>query len=220
VSVKTLALQTLQREYDALLQKLERQRVRSQALEKKFEVSDVELNRLIDEKEQLTGQVQMLEAQVEELQQARDEARKMGTESASQYMKIVEMADRLQGKGVEDKRNWEREKEVLLGRIRALEDSHTNIRDEGTGSSVAEPGIQMLLGHAEEVAKAESSAVVDATARLRREVHSLRERIKTLETALQTARDEVQAVREAALVLTGCGQRIDSAVNAVLGKDR
>jgi hypothetical protein len=121
VTVKTLALQTLQREYDALLQKLERMRLRSQVLEKKFEVSDAELNSLADEKEKLANQVQTLETQVEELQQARDDARKTGAEAAAQYITIVEMAGRLQGQGTDTKKSWEQERELMLARIKELE---------------------------------------------------------------------------------------------------
>jgi hypothetical protein len=224
VSVKSLALQTLQREYDALLQKLERQRVRSQTLERKFEVSDAEINSLTDEREKLTAQVQTLETQVEELQQSRDEARRMGTESASQYMKIVEMADRLQGKGVEDKKAWEKERQTLLGRIRDLE----NGRIPPSAEALSSQDVQMSRKHAGEssgkVQTTQQSTNIDPntigaeTTRLKWKVHHLSERMISLESALQTAKNESQAIRDAALTLAGCGQRIDTAANAALGE--
>jgi chromosome segregation ATPase len=135
VTVKTLTLQTLQREYEALLQKLERMRVRTQVLEKKFEVSDAEINSLSDEKEKLANQVQKLEAQVEELQQARDEARKAGAETAAQYMQIVEMAGRLQGPGVSSQRSWEQERELMLARIKELEGSRNQAYTDDRGTT-------------------------------------------------------------------------------------
>jgi len=210
VSVKTLAHQTLHREYTALLQKLERMRVKTAALETKFEVTDKEINSLSDEKEKLTSQVQTLEAQIEDLQQARDEARKSSAESAAQYMKIVEMAGRLHGQGVE-KKGWETEREALLGRIRQLEGEQS-----GSTSVAQAPG----------TAPSEAPTAADTNERqqgevatLQNEIQALKERNASLESALKLARQESLAVRAAAVALASCGQRIDSTVNTAL-RDR
>lgn len=121
VSVKTLALQTLQSEYDALLAKLERQRTKCTTLEKKFEVSDVEINSLTDERERLQSQITILEAHTEELTKGRDDARKEMAESGRQYIRIVEMASKLQAQGAEDRRKWDEERQELIERIRTLD---------------------------------------------------------------------------------------------------
>ena len=232
VSVKQLALQTLQREYDSLLQKLERQRVKSQALEKKFEVSDAEVNSLTDEKERLAGQVLALEAQVEELQVARDEARKMGADSAAQYMKIVEMAGRLQGKGVEDKKGWEKERDTLLRRITELEGGQPprSTQSSYAGSSHHSPGsmehgASPLRYLSEQVAGTQlaqspfgNTAQTDDTALLRQEIFELKDRIAALEAALKEALEESKAVREAALSLASAGQRLEKSATSVLEK--
>jgi hypothetical protein len=208
VSVKTLALQTLQREYDSLLQKLERQRVRSGALAKKTEVSDAEINSLTNEKERLTDQVQLLEKQVDELQKTRDEARKMGSESASQYIEIVEMADQLQCKSVENKKAWDKERQLLTNRLREFEQ-----RETASPRVTTEVRIPQILeqGNPGAVSGSEVSTV-------QWEVHRLKERITMLESSLQSARNESQTIREAALTLAGCGQRIDAAIDAGLLK--
>lgn len=231
--MKQLALQTLQREYDSLLQKLERQRIKSQALEKKFEVSDAEINSLTDEKERLAGQVQALEAQVEELQVSRDEARKMGADSAAQYMKIVEMAGRLQGKGVEDKKIWEKERDTLMRRITELEGGQPPPRSAHSsayGSSHQSPGSVEQTGSpmrqlSEQISAAQlsrlplpHSAQADDTASLRQEIFELKDRIAALETALKDALDESKAVREAALSLASVGQRLENSATSVLGR--
>ncbi|KAE9968092.1 hypothetical protein EG328_007794 [Venturia inaequalis] len=209
VSVKTLALQTLQKEYDSLLQKLERQRVRSGALEKKFEVSDAEINSLTDEREKLTDQVQFLEQNVEELQKTRDETRRMGTESASQYMKIVEMADRLQSRSVEDKKAWNKERQLLLSRLQAFEQGLAE-SVEGREDFTAKRG---FLEDENLAAIPENGSSI-----LQWEVHQLKERISNLESSLHKAKRESHAIREAALTLAGCGQRIDAAIDAGLAK--
>jgi hypothetical protein len=198
VTVKTLALQTLQREYEALLQRLERMRVRSQVLEKKFEVSDAEINSLSNEKEKLVNQVQKLEAQVEELQQARDEARTAGAESASQYMKIVEMASRLQGPGVGSKRSWEQERELMLARIKELEGIRNTAYagEAGTaGDPNTPPGLRSQSSPSIGRPAGESYVTMSAwqglpqtaeeTSTLRAELQVLKERNKILENTVK-----------------------------------
>ena len=144
VSVKTLGLQTLQREYDSLLQKLERQRTKCATLEKKFEVSDVEINSLTDEKENLERQVETLERQVEDAQNVRDEARKTGADQSAQYMKMIEMAGRLQAKATDDRKKWEQEKVSLIGRIEELESSQSQLASHNLGKSAEHPRRHIL----------------------------------------------------------------------------
>ena len=121
VSVKSLAYATLQHEYDSLLQKLERQRTRCTALERKFEVSDAEINSLTDERDKLFTQIGELENQLEDLVKARDSARKEVVVNGAQYMRIVEMAGKLQAQSAAEKKEWEKEKRALEARIRQLE---------------------------------------------------------------------------------------------------
>lgn len=230
VSVKQLALQTLQREYESLLQKLERQRIRSQILEKKFEVTDAEINSLTDEKERLSGQVLALEAQVDELQVARDEARKMGADSAAQYMKIVEMAGRLQGKGVEDKKGWQKERDTLMRRITELEGGQPlrSSQSSHAGSGQQSPSpmdhtISPMRQLSEQVFAAQlspsSSAAGtqnDETVIVRQEAFELKDRISALEAALTEALDESKTVRAAALSLASAGQRLEKSASTAL----
>jgi chromosome segregation ATPase len=210
VSVKTLALQTLQREYDALLQKLERMRIRSQALEKKFEVSDAEINSLADEKERLANQVQTLEAQVEELQQARDEARKTGAESAAQYMKIVEMAGRLHGQGSEGRRSWDQERELMLARIRELEGIRGAVQSLGLATEYSVTATQpqqrqSITGYS----AGESSTTVSSS--------EIRPQTDDENTSL---RGELQALKDRNKVLEDAVKGIAASANLALGSDR
>lgn len=210
VSVKALALQTLQKEYDLLLQRLERQRVRSGALEKKFEVSDAEINSLTDEREKLTDQVGFLEKQVEQLQKTRDETRRMGSESALQYMKIVEMADRLQSRSVEDKKTWEKERQLLTTRLRGFEQGQQPQPVQGTeGTPIKHSSVQN---------DTPGAVLGDDDSGHEWEVRRLREKIASLESSLQSAKSESRAIREVALTLAGCGERIDAAIDAGLAQ--
>ena len=129
ISIKTLAYQTLQREYDSLIQKLERQRTKCATLEKKFEVSDTEINSLTDEKDRLQIQVSALETQVEELQREREDERREHAAIRMQYMKIVEMASRLEERGAAEERKWTSEKQELEDKIRTLEELGISVRE-------------------------------------------------------------------------------------------
>ncbi|KAF2435418.1 hypothetical protein EJ08DRAFT_337193 [Tothia fuscella] len=207
VSVKTLAFQTLQREYDTIIQKIERSRIRTQTLEKKFEVSDAEIKSLSEEKERLTMQVQQLETQIETLQHAKDDARRTGAESAAQYMKIVEMAGQIQAQGVDSRKNWEKEKGELLDRIKLLELGRSSNPIGPPASRPASSG--GVVSHSEPIQASTSDA----------QLRALLIRNEALEGALKAAKEESKSMREAALVLAGAGQRIETALDKALGDE-
>jgi chromosome segregation ATPase len=222
VSVKTLAFQTLQREYDSLLQKLERQRTKCATLEKKFEVSDVEINSLTDEKEKLHAQVAALECQVEDLQQSRDEARRQLVANGAQYMQIVEMANKLQGKGAEDKKKWEAEKFDLDQRIRLLEEAMVAGADQTPSeaenlSSASPPASSTVLSQKSVTPSASQSETINV---LRAEVGRLRSRTQNLETALQTMRQESVSIQEAARQLVQSSDKIEDVAQSAMALGR
>jgi chromosome segregation ATPase len=219
VSVKALALQTLQREYDSLLQKLERQRTKCATLEKKFEVSDVEINSLTDEKERLNVHVAMLEAQVEELQQSRDETRKQLVDNGAQYMRIMEMANRLQAQGAEDKKRWESEKAELRQRIKVLEEAMVTgtARPTPIVATAASDDIPSIIETHIMVQEPASSSGTETIRVLRAEIGRLRLRTQGLETALQTMKGESVAIQEAARILMESGGKIENTAQGAMG---
>ncbi|CAO2657428.1 Nn.00g035540.m01.CDS01 [Neocucurbitaria sp. VM-36] len=220
ISVKTLAFQTLQREYDSLLQKLERQRTKCATLEKKFEVSDVEINSLTDEKEKLQRQITTMEGQVEELQQSRDEARRQLVANGAQYMRIMEMANRLQAQGAEDKKKWEAERTDLEQRIRLLEEAMVTGTEhpapEAVHHSSNEPALQSIaLPHNPASSRPSQAETINI---LRVEVSRLRSRTQTLETALQTMRQESISIQAAAQQLVESGSKLENVAQIVVGR--
>jgi chromosome segregation ATPase len=219
ISVKTLAFQTLQREYDSLLQKLERQRTKCATLEKKFEVSDVEINSLTDEKEKMQVQVTTLESQVEELQQSRDEARRQLIANGAQYMRIMEMANKLQGQGADDKKKWEAERHELEQRIRVLEEAmvtgHEHASSETENPSSASPGIpSIILAHSPATSNVSQTETINV---LRAEVGRLRSRTQTLEAALHTMRRESISIQAAARQLVDSGSVLENVAQSTVG---
>lgn len=219
ISVKTLAFQTLQREYDSLLQKLERQRTKCATLEKKFEVSDVEINSLTDEKEKLQAQVASLEGQVEELQQSRDETRRQLVANGAQYMRIMEMANRLQAQGADDKKRWEAERAELQQRIKVLEEAMVTGSERATSDAdhvQSTSPSSITLGHTPGLLNASSSSTETVNV-LRAEIHRLRCRTQNLEVALQTMRNESISIQEAARKLVESGGKIEKAAQGAMG---
>jgi len=237
--VKTLALQTLQREYDNLLQKLERMRTKCATLEKKFEVSDAEINSLTDEKERLEKQVETLEKLLEEAQNARDEARSTSSEQASQYMKIVEMAGQLQAQAAEERKKWEMERARLLTKLAELQTRDDNMRGPGSSHLLDRPTTSHVDAETDNLEASRSSAGltigtdVESSTKtsfssgllppdpvpeilLQREIKRLEARVQNLETALRAAEDESKIVRQAALALAGAGQRMESTVEKAM----
>jgi chromosome segregation ATPase len=211
ISVKTLAFQTLQREYDSLLQKLERQRTKCAALEKKFEVSDREINDLTDEKEKLQAQIGAMENQVEELQQSRDEARNQLVANGAQYMRIMEMANRLQAQGSEDKKRWATEKAELEQRIRVLEEAMV------TGLERPPSQTSDLAAQTTTSPYATTTSTSAETINvLRAEIARLRSRTQALESALRTMREESISIQAAARQLVDSGSRIERAVDGTI----
>lgn len=212
VSVKTIALQTLQREYDSLLQKLERQRTKCATLEKKFEVSDVEINSLTDEKEILQAKITSMELQVEELQGSRDENRRQLVANGAQYMRIMEMANRLQAQSADDKKRWDAEKSELQQRIKVLEEAMmTGTESEQPGHS---PPPSIVLAQTPGTASSSSTETINV---LRAEIGRLRVRTQTLETALQAMKEEGRSIHEAAKKLLESGCKIEQAAQGALG---
>ncbi|KAL5383929.1 hypothetical protein DPSP01_005729 [Paraphaeosphaeria sporulosa] len=211
VSVKTIALQTLQREYDSLLQKLERQRTKCATLEKKFEVSDVEINSLTDEKEKLQAQVAAMEYQVEELQESKDESRRQLIANGSQYMRIMEMANRLQTQSADDKRRWDAEKSELQQRIKVLEEAMVTGTNSEHPSHSTPPSI--VLAHTPGSTSSSSAETINV---LRTEIGRLRIRTQSLETALHTMKEEGRSIQEAAKKLLESSCKIEQATQDAL----
>ncbi|MCJ1438772.1 hypothetical protein MMC27_008162 [Xylographa pallens] len=128
LSTKSLAHQILQGEHDKLLAAYSRSQTRCATLDKKSQVSDNEINNLLEDRIRLQAQVDALEVQVDELQQSKNEAQKQSVASGSQYMQIMGMSSRLQAQAAadlkkwkSDRDDWQKEKEFLLKKVAILE---------------------------------------------------------------------------------------------------
>ncbi|KAK0890153.1 hypothetical protein LTR91_025860 [Friedmanniomyces endolithicus] len=120
VTLKSLSLQTLQSEYSGLLQKLQRERVKSQTIEKKTTVSEQEVNDLTGRTEDLTEQVKNLEQQLEESEKKRDSERADTAKEKEQWSRMLDMSNRLQGKLAAERQTAVEERDALKRRAGGL----------------------------------------------------------------------------------------------------
>ena len=111
LSTKSLAHQILLGEHDKLLAAFSRSRTRCEALDKKSQVSEREINEISELNIKYQAQIDALDIQVQGLQQARDEMMRQNTASIQQYMKIVDMSSKLQAQAVIDQRKWKEDGE-------------------------------------------------------------------------------------------------------------
>lgn len=242
ISTKTLALQTLQREHDNLLAAFSRSQIRCATLDKKFQVSDTEINSLTEERIKLMSQVEAFETQVEELISSREEARKQSVANGGQYMKIMAMASRLEGQGAADRKKWTLEKEEWEQEKAGLRQkilTHEKIIDNlqlTEGMPVPEPGRKPApLGTSpplKELAlscsppthsaikigapEPEADDLINSMSleTLRSEISRLRKSCQELEAALQDLRLEGQRVDQVMQELSRIRRRIEAKTTA------
>ena len=206
LSTKSLAHQILQGEHEKLLAAYSRSQTRCAALDKKSAVSDAEINDLTEDHVRLQTSVETLEQQVEELQQARDEAHKQSAANGTQYMQIMAMSSRLQAQGAADQKKWKTdrdewsaEKDKLLLRIAALEKS---------AGSVLKHDSSHCANGAEDGARDEAELSSMSFEKLKEEILSLRRSRREAEVLIQTFRDESLAVQKLAREIDSTSDRL------------
>lgn len=208
ISTKSLALQTLQREHDQLLAAFSRSQIRCTALDKKSQVSDHEINSLTEDKIRLQQQVEMLEAQVQDLVKSRDELTQQSTADGAQWRQIMAMSSQLQIQGAEEARRfraereeWEQERAALRKRIAELESGKAIIPEAATASGATSP------------IPSDSILTSDSVDVLRQEIVRLRRRCVEVEHKLQELVGETAQIDNAI-------QAMESVRRTLAGKKR
>ena len=172
-----------------------------------------------------------MQSTIDDLHKSRDEARNSLQANAAQYMRIMDLANRLQVKGEEDRKKWEREKKVLEERVRGLEgvvlsggggggggDTNTNTTHQATTGQVVEISdervrVQQQRQQGGEATVSEQLLVIPL---LRAEVARLRERNSVLEEAVRRIRDEGVVVREAARGILESAEKVEGVMGGLV----
>ncbi|KAF2756464.1 hypothetical protein EJ05DRAFT_65528 [Pseudovirgaria hyperparasitica] len=199
LSVKTLEYQSLRQEYDRLLQKLERERIRCATFENKAAVGEIEMNSAVTERDQVQAQVALLEVEIEKLQESRDEERRKSAASGSQYMKMVALSNQIQARNAEEKARWLVEKQTMERRLEGQSPDAPNT----LVSPVLQPynmsqdpdahnePLEQRKGHSD------SEHKFGRYRHLSQENTRLNSRVSALEQALRSVRSESRAVHAA-----------------------
>lgn len=170
ITLKSLSLQTLQSEYTSLLQKSQRDRLKSQTFEKKAIAADSEINDLTTRNEDLAEQVRTLETQLEECERKREMERSDAVREKDQWGRMLEMSGRLQAKSADDRQKLVQEKESLQQRLLIHENEAALSAKRGTPQSHKAPPLA-----------SQSSASVEPKRQSNEESKELATRIATLQ---------------------------------------
>ncbi|KAK5110909.1 hypothetical protein LTR62_005447 [Meristemomyces frigidus] len=178
VTLKSLALQSLQTEYSGLLQKLQREQVKSQSIEKKTTVSELEVNDLTGRNEELAEQVSALQTQLDDFERKRDGERADAGREKEQWSAMLDMSNRLQAKLTGERQSLASERDALQRHVQRLEQQISVKQGEHQGAVTADDPSRAGGG-------AETSAIAAENLRdQQRQVCSLKERVGVLTTAL------------------------------------
>ena len=192
VTLKSLALQTLQSEYASLLQKLQRERVKSQTIEKKTTVADQEVNELTSKNEELTEQLKNLESQLEASEKKRETERAEASREKDQWGRMLELGGRIQNKHATEKQKLEDEIKALTDRVAAYEAEGPNrVRQiEIPGDPKRRTSQESTSGSETPSARSNLTTGVlgSDAASLKHEISILNSRIDILRFALEEAR--------------------------------
>ncbi|KAI9763198.1 MAG: hypothetical protein M1840_000864 [Geoglossum simile] len=229
VGTKSLALQTLQTEHDRLLSAYQRSQMRCATLERKFQVSDAEINNLTEERNRLQAQCDTFEKQVEDLLEQRDVANKMSIAGGGQYTSIIQQANLLESqtlttrkKWKTEREEWERQKEEMEQRIKLLEmdrdeylvgDKKLQVSDGSSELTLATQGFSDPPTGKLTMAPGDimfSSKPDD----LRQEILRLRHKTNDLDRTLQELKTEGQSIDQLVCDLAAASKRMAAKAEA------
>jgi predicted nucleic acid-binding Zn-ribbon protein len=231
VGTKSFALQTLQTEHDRLRSAYQRSQMRCATLEKKFQVSDAEINNLTEERNRLQTQCEAFEKQVEDLLEQRDAANKMSIAGGGQYTSIIQQANLLESqtlttrkKWKAEKEEWERQKEEMEQRIKQLEmDREGHVPDGSAEASLKpqsppSPRTRDLPGHPGDLHKLSLGAgdiiLSSNPDDLRHEIVRLRHRTNDLDRSLQELKSDGQSIDQLVRGLAAASRRMVARADA------
>ncbi|ESZ97651.1 hypothetical protein SBOR_1967 [Sclerotinia borealis F-4128] len=230
VSIQKIALSSLQGEHDKLLAAFSRSQSRASALEKKHQVSDIEVFSLTEEKARLHAQVLELEGEVEDLAKSRDSYRQAAVQERAQYVEIVKMASQLEEKTGKERKNWNKLKLEMEQRIQessaetkthTQDSSTTSLIPEGFGRSLPSPNEHKKYEGLTGITATESTsdehlgAKDDQADLLRAEIERLRKRCQEVEAALIAVRHESRSMESIVKALSRAGKGILQKVESV-----
>lgn len=213
VTLKSLALQTLESEYTSLLQKIQRLNIKTQTMERKSNVADQEVNELTTKNEDLNQQVQSLQEQLDGSEKRREKERDDHGTEKHQWMQMLDQGRRLQAKLEENKKNLTQEITSLKSTMTRLQkDRELRSPSVWNGSEMAQ--VQQARGSDPGSIGIEHSSAVPAA-----DVAALKAKVETLRRSLEEARRHNQVLDERASEVVERSSHLGSIIDRALDEE-
>ena len=123
-----LTIQMLQRENADLASAYAQAQIYIADLDIKVQASRAENGKLAKERQILTGRIDFLEAQLEELEQSVQQTQEHTAARDAQYARIVELSTRLQSQGTAEQHEWSSEKKTMQSLIDSMNNEIKSLR--------------------------------------------------------------------------------------------
>ena len=194
-------IQNLQRENARLMSETSSARTQAMDLDEQVRASKLEISKLVKDRQRLKAKIDVLEAEVDELQNNMEVSQQHAAAKDAQYSKIVDLSTRLQGQGTVDAQHrkiqqdqWIRDKQSLEKIIKTLETEIHNLRTSihksttrrADGSGPLSPTSRMTdqaqSGAREDGLEHANASTVDALLNIRKQHQHLTECIEKLGT--------------------------------------
>jgi hypothetical protein len=197
ITLKSLSLQTLQSEYTSLLQKFQKDRLKSQTFEKKTVAADQEVNELTMRNEELAEQVKLLGTQLEECEKKREAERSDAVREKEQWGRMLEMSGRLQAKSADDRQKLVQEKSDLQQRLLIREnEAAINASKSGSSPDTIAPSTGQKAANTETENKTTDEERNAQMIALQRDNHVLQTRTNMLRSTLERVESHYASIME------------------------
>lgn len=130
VGANDITTQTLQREYCSLVSAYSLTQTRIADLDEAAQASNLETERLSNDRQRLKAKVDVLEAEIDELQNSIEVSRQHSATKDAQYSQIVDLSTRLQTQSAFDTQQWRVEQEQWANEKQLMQDTIAKLRSE------------------------------------------------------------------------------------------
>lgn len=137
IGTEYLTIQTLQRENTDLASAYAQAQIYIADLDTRVQASRAENGKLAKERRRLTGKIELLEAQLEELEQSIQQAQEHTATKDAQYSRIVDLSTRLQRQGAAESQARKAEQHEWLSEKQNMQSVIGSLKNEIQGLHMA-----------------------------------------------------------------------------------
>lgn len=186
-------LQNLQRENADLVAAYAHSKIHIADLDKTVQSSSLELNKLFQERQSLKAKVDVLEAEIEELQNSIEHSQRHSVAKDTQYSQIVEMSSRLQIQATADTQQRTFEKNQWVKERGDMQQTIITLRSEVRSLRKIYSGLSAPLHHRSGTSSKDTfrdDFTVSSPVALQAELRDMQQTNSNLEDALEKVRQE------------------------------